>query len=144
MSETEPIASAEQLSDLPRLPRDEGGPVFAEPWQAQAFALAVRLSAQGYFTWKEWAAALAEELKAAGMIVVRGTRCPLVVLYDDGKVFALDNRCPHLGFPLHRGSVEDGILTCHWHHARFDLASGCTFGARAAAVGQCQLFLGRR
>ena len=42
-----------------------GGPVFAEPWQAQAFALAVRLSEQGYFTWKEWAAALADELKAA-------------------------------------------------------------------------------
>jgi nitrile hydratase accessory protein len=39
--------------------------VFAEPWEAQAFALAVRLSAQGYFTWKEWAATLAEELKAA-------------------------------------------------------------------------------
>jgi nitrite reductase/ring-hydroxylating ferredoxin subunit len=68
-----------------------------------------------------------EELKTAGMVVVRGTRCPLLVVYDDGKVFALDNRCPHLGFPLHRGSVEDGILTCHWHHARFDLASGCTF-----------------
>jgi nitrite reductase/ring-hydroxylating ferredoxin subunit len=61
------------------------------------------------------------------MIVVRGARCPLLVIYDHGKVFALDNRCPHLGFPLHRGSVEDGILTCHWHHARFDLASGCTF-----------------
>jgi nitrile hydratase accessory protein len=40
-------------------------PVFAEPWQAQAFALAVRLSEQGYFSWKEWAAALAAELKAA-------------------------------------------------------------------------------
>jgi len=53
------------LSDLPRLPRDEDGPVFAEPWQAQAFALAVRLSEQGHFTWKEWAAALAEELQAA-------------------------------------------------------------------------------
>jgi hypothetical protein len=39
----------------------------------------------------------------------------------------VDNRCPHLGFPLHRGSVQDGILTCHWHHARFDLCSGCTF-----------------
>ena len=39
--------------------------MFAEPWQAQAFALAVRLSAQGHFTWKEWAAALADELKAA-------------------------------------------------------------------------------
>jgi nitrile hydratase accessory protein len=55
----------EKLASLPALPRDEGGPVFAEPWQAQAFALAVRLSAQGYFTWKEWAAALADELKSA-------------------------------------------------------------------------------
>ena len=54
-----------RLSELPSLPRDEGGPVFAEPWQAQAFALAVRLSEQGYFTWKEWAATLADELKAA-------------------------------------------------------------------------------
>jgi nitrite reductase/ring-hydroxylating ferredoxin subunit len=68
-----------------------------------------------------------EELKTAGMIVVRGARCPLLVIHDGGKVFALDNRCPHLGFPLHRGSIEDGIVTCHWHHARFDLASGCTF-----------------
>ena len=50
---------------LGSLPRDEGGPVFAEPWQAQAFALAVRLSAQEHFTWSEWAAALADELKAA-------------------------------------------------------------------------------
>src|ERR1043165_2548228 len=51
--------------ELRNLPRDEQGPVFAEPWQAQAFALAVRLSAQGYFTWKEWATALATELAAA-------------------------------------------------------------------------------
>src|SRR3954467_2205115 len=68
-----------------------------------------------------------EELQAKGMMVVQGARCPLLVLHDRGSIFALDNRCPHLGFPLHRGSVEDGILTCHWHHARFDLASGCTF-----------------
>jgi nitrile hydratase accessory protein len=54
-----------ELFDLPRLPRDDGGPVFAEPWQAQAFALAVKLSEQGHFTWKEWAAALAEELQTA-------------------------------------------------------------------------------
>jgi nitrile hydratase accessory protein len=53
------------LAFLPSLPRDESGPVFAEPWQAQAFALAVRLSIQGHFTWKEWSAALADELKAA-------------------------------------------------------------------------------
>ncbi|HME37528.1 MAG TPA: nitrile hydratase accessory protein [Steroidobacteraceae bacterium] len=50
---------------LPGLPQDESGPVFAEPWAATAFALAVRLSQQGHFTWKEWAATLAEELKAA-------------------------------------------------------------------------------
>lgn len=58
-------ASPEVLAALPQLPRDAGGPAFAEPWQAQAFALAVNLSAQGHFTWKEWAAALASELKAA-------------------------------------------------------------------------------
>jgi nitrile hydratase accessory protein len=61
----DPILQSTELEDLPRLPLDEGGPVFAEPWQATAFALAVRLSAEGHFTWKEWAAALADELKAA-------------------------------------------------------------------------------
>ena len=60
-----PVPDSQNLSALPSLPRDEGGPVFAEPWQAQAFALAVKLSEQGHFTWKEWAAALAAELKAA-------------------------------------------------------------------------------
>jgi nitrile hydratase accessory protein len=65
LSEPDVIADSNRLADLPRLPRDEGGPVFAEPWQAQAFALAVRLSEQGHFSWKEWAATLAEELKAA-------------------------------------------------------------------------------
>jgi nitrite reductase/ring-hydroxylating ferredoxin subunit len=68
-----------------------------------------------------------EELRAKGMMVVSGEHCPLLVVYDEERVFALDNRCPHLGFPLHRGSVKDNVLTCHWHHARFDVASGCTF-----------------
>jgi nitrile hydratase accessory protein len=65
LSQPDPTLGAEQLSALPRLPRDDGGPVFAEPRQAQAFALAVKLSEQGHFTWKEWAAALAAELRAA-------------------------------------------------------------------------------
>ncbi len=56
---------AADLAVLPKLPRDAGGPVFAEPWQAQAFALAVQLSEAGHFTWKEWAASLAQELKSA-------------------------------------------------------------------------------
>ncbi len=59
--------------------------------------------------------------------MVTSGRVPIVVFYHEGKVRALDNRCPHMGFPLHRGTVQDGLLTCHWHHARFDLASGCTF-----------------
>lgn len=50
---------------LDGMPRDENGPVFAEPWQAQAFALAVKLSEQGYFTWSEWAATLGSVIKAA-------------------------------------------------------------------------------
>src|SRR5215472_10477009 len=68
-----------------------------------------------------------EELKAKGRFVVQGGHRPILVIHDRGRVFAVDNRCPHMGFPLERGSVDDGILTCHWHHARFDLESGCTF-----------------
>jgi nitrite reductase/ring-hydroxylating ferredoxin subunit len=67
------------------------------------------------------------ELEANGRMVVKGRRCPLLVVHDQGRVFALDDRCPHLGFALHKGSIRDGILTCPWHHARFDLASGGTF-----------------
>jgi nitrile hydratase accessory protein len=55
----------QRRSERLRLPADNTGPVFAEPWQAQAFALAVTLSEQGHFTSKEWAAALAHELQAA-------------------------------------------------------------------------------
>jgi nitrile hydratase accessory protein len=57
--------TAERLAALPRLPREKEGPVFAEPWEAQAFALAVKLSEAGYFTWTEWAATLGAELRAA-------------------------------------------------------------------------------
>ena len=59
MSAPDPAAAA---AALPGLPRDAVGPVFAEPWQAQAFALAVQLNAEGAFSWPEWAAALAAEL----------------------------------------------------------------------------------
>ena len=77
------------------------------------------------------------ELKIKGRLVVHGGHRPILVIYDRGRVFALDNRCPHMGFPLERGSVEDGILTCHWHHARFDLESGCTFDLWADDVPIC-------
>src|SRR5579883_1690337 len=53
------------LDELPAIPRDAEGPVFREPWEAQAFALVVKLHEQGHFTWPEWAALLAEEIAAA-------------------------------------------------------------------------------
>lgn len=59
------FVDAERLASLPRLPQEDGGPVFAEPWQAQAFALAVRLSEQGHFTWNEWSETLGEQLRVA-------------------------------------------------------------------------------
>jgi nitrite reductase/ring-hydroxylating ferredoxin subunit len=68
-----------------------------------------------------------EELEAKGRLVVGVEGNTVCLLLEGGEVHAVDNRCPHMGFPLHRGSVADGILTCHWHHARFDLCSGGTF-----------------
>ncbi|MDR7490579.1 MAG: nitrite reductase (NAD(P)H) small subunit, partial [Armatimonadota bacterium] len=68
-----------------------------------------------------------EELRAAGRLVVQADGYTLALFLDGDQVFAVDNRCPHMGFPLHRGTLKDGILTCHWHHARFDLHSGGTF-----------------
>jgi nitrite reductase/ring-hydroxylating ferredoxin subunit len=67
------------------------------------------------------------DVRAASRMSVRVAGHSLALFFDDGKVYAVDNRCPHMGFPLHRGSVQDGMLTCHWHHARFDLESGGTF-----------------
>ena len=68
-----------------------------------------------------------ESLKQAGCSVVSAGGHSVAVFYHAGQVYAVDNRCPHMGFPLDRGSVKDGILTCHWHHARFDISSGGTF-----------------
>ena len=67
------------------------------------------------------------ELRAVGRLVVHVDRHTICLFADVEEVHAVDNRCPHMGFPLHRGTVCDGILTCHWHHARFDLATGGTF-----------------
>jgi len=68
-----------------------------------------------------------KELAARRMTVVSGRHPPILVVADGARCYAVDNRCPHLGFPLQRGTLEDGILTCHWHHARFDVASGGGF-----------------
>lgn len=68
-----------------------------------------------------------EELEQKGCLSVTAQGHDIVVFYHEGQVHALDNRCPHMGFPLSRGSTKDGILTCDWHHARFDIKSGGCF-----------------
>jgi len=66
-----------------------------------------------------------QELQEKGQLVATVGGRPVLVTEHESNVRAVDNRCPHMGFPLHRGTVRDGILTCHWHHARFELSGGC-------------------
>jgi len=62
---TDQQAAAVTTGLVPGIPSDADGPVFREPWEAQAFAMALALHARGLFTWNEWAAALADEIKCA-------------------------------------------------------------------------------
>src|SRR3954447_4152208 len=66
------------------------------------------------------------ELNTLGCTLISAGGHGIAVFAHDGRFFAVDNRCPHMGFPLSRGTVSDGLLTCHWHHARFDLEGGGT------------------
>ncbi|MFZ0116013.1 MAG: nitrile hydratase accessory protein [Xanthobacteraceae bacterium] len=65
MSGVTPAATRLVMNAVRGIPRDRDGPVFREPWEAQAFAMAVTLQGRGLFTWSEWAAALGEEIKRA-------------------------------------------------------------------------------
>ncbi len=69
----------------------------------------------------------AAELESDGRKLVTPEGTAIALFHHEGEVRAVDNRCPHMGFPLSDGTVEDGILTCHWHHARFELSCGDTF-----------------
>ena len=68
-----------------------------------------------------------DDVNAAACLSATVSGQTIVLFAYSDKIYAVDNRCPHMGFPLERGTLKDGILTCHWHHARFDLASGGTF-----------------
>jgi phenylpropionate dioxygenase-like ring-hydroxylating dioxygenase large terminal subunit len=61
------------------------------------------------------------DVQAAGCLTAHAGGYTLALVACGGQLFAVDNRCPHMGFPLHRGSVQEGILTCPWHHTRFGL-----------------------
>ncbi|GKZ15865.1 Rieske (2Fe-2S) protein [Haladaptatus sp. T7] len=69
----------------------------------------------------------ADDLREDNPQIVQADGHSIGLFFHEGEVHAVDNRCPHMGFPLTKGSVDDGILTCHWHHARFELSCGDTF-----------------
>jgi len=71
--------------------------------------------------------ATVESVKEAGHDVVAANGHAIALFWADGEVHAVDNRCPHMGFPLSEGSIDEGVVTCHWHHARFELSCGDTF-----------------
>ena len=74
------------------------------------------------------------DLQERGCLAGKAGSQPVCVFWHEGRAYALDDRCPHMGFPLHRGTVESGLVTCHWHHARFDLSSGGTLNLFADDV----------
>jgi nitrile hydratase accessory protein len=61
----DPTAARRATEAVSSIPRDDDGPVFREPWEAQAFAIALALHERGLFTWSEWAATIADEIKRA-------------------------------------------------------------------------------
>ena len=87
------------------IPRDAEGPVFREPWEAQAFAMAVKLHEAGHFSWKEWADRLSREIAAAK---ARGER-------DDGTGYYL-----YWLAALEKVVADKGLLSLAELHARKD------------------------
>jgi len=68
-----------------------------------------------------------DDVKEGAYKLVRYRGTPVAVFRNAGRFFAIDNRCPHMGFPLCKGEVHEGIVVCPWHHWKFDLATGGCF-----------------
>ncbi|GIX06265.1 MAG: hypothetical protein KatS3mg115_0668 [Candidatus Poribacteria bacterium] len=68
-----------------------------------------------------------EEIPEGTVKAVHVAGRAIALVNSEGRIYAVDNRCPHMGYPLSEGTLTNGILICDWHHARFDVASGCTF-----------------
>jgi nitrile hydratase accessory protein len=114
MADNSTTGAARAAANLPGLPRDEGGPVFREPWEAQAFALVVALNEKGLFTWTEWAAALAEEIKRA-----QAAGDP-----DLGNTYYRHWLAALEGLVAHKGVASADVLECY--RAAWDRAADRT------------------
>lgn len=84
------------------------------------------ISANGHGTDWQYTMPVAE-LMEQQLATARVGDYTVALVYHNDQVHAIDNRCPHMGYPMDRGSVRNGLITCHWHHARFDLQSGGAF-----------------
>ena len=103
-------AAARAASAVPGIPRDDQGPVFRAPWEAQAFAMALTLHERGLFTWTEWAATLADEIKRA-----QAAGDP-----DTGKTYYLHWLATLERLVAEKGVVSSATLTRYrdaWDHA---------------------------
>jgi nitrile hydratase accessory protein len=105
------------IENLPSLPRDQDGPVFNQPWEAKAFALAVRLSEAGCFTWPEWVKIFSQEIDAAEE---RGDP-DLGDTYYQHWVNALERICAEKGLI---GSAEMQRRTATWRRAYLNTPHG--------------------
>jgi nitrile hydratase accessory protein len=110
------------------LPRDDDGPVFREPWGAHAFALAVRLSEAGCFTWSEWTTVLTQEIRAAQ------ERCEpdLGPTYYRHWLRALERLCVDKGLTKHADLQE---RTEEWREAYLHTPHGKPVELSAASKG---------
>ncbi len=79
-------------------------------------------------------AATLADVQEKGSLLVHLEKQAIALFYSDEQVYAIDNRCPHMGFPLQGSTCKEGIVTCPWHYARFDLNSGGTFDSWADDV----------
>ena len=105
------------IDDFPTLPRDQDGPVFNQPWEAKAFALAVRLSEAGWFTWPEWVKIFSQEIKTAQE---RGNP-DLGDTYYQHWLNALERICAAKGLV---GSEDMHRRKATWRHAYLNTPHG--------------------
>src|SRR5438093_7908260 len=74
------------------------------------------------------------ELRERKVVAVNRNNRSIVLFAEGDQLYAVDNRCPHMGFPLSRGTLKDGVLTCHWHAWQFDASCGGCFTSGGSPV----------
>ena len=80
-----------------------------------------------------------QRLKARGCLVAASEDHSIAVFYHSGKIHAVHNRCPHVGYPLETGTIDGDIITCIWHQASFELSTGSSQDPEIANIPTFQV-----